>query len=75
MYTSFVVVTVNVIGNILLIPKYRLVGAAAATTIAYSLNLVLRLWIYGRFSGNRCMESVFVRVEDVRMAREMVSEG
>ena len=72
MYTSFVVVTVNVVGNILLIPEYGLVGAAAATTIAYSLNLVLRLWIYGRFSGNRWMDSIFVRVADVRMAREMV---
>ena len=63
------------VGYLLLIPQGGLVGAAAATTIAYSLNLGLRLWIYGRFSGNRWIESVFVRVADVRMAREMVRAG
>jgi O-antigen/teichoic acid export membrane protein len=72
MYTSLIVVSVNVICNILLIPEYGLVGAATATTIANSIKLVMRLWVYGRFSGNHWMDSIFIRVEDVRLAKEMV---
>jgi hypothetical protein len=33
---------------------------------------VMRLWVYGRFSGNYWMDSIFIRVEDVRLAKEMV---
>lgn len=38
MYSSVLVVTVNVICNIVLIPTYGIIGAAIATTIAYSLG-------------------------------------
>jgi len=72
MYTAMVVVAVNVAGNLILIPLYGLTGAAAATTIAYLLNVVLRLIIYGRFTDNRWYDSVFVRASDFRMIRSAV---
>jgi O-antigen/teichoic acid export membrane protein len=65
MYTAVVVVTVNVIGNILLIPDFGLLGAATATTIAFSLNLVMKLWVYERISGNRWVLSIFIRLDDI----------
>lgn len=67
MYTSVVVVAVNIIGNIILIPLYGLLGAAAATTIAYVLNLLLRLVIYCRFTGTRWFNSLIVKPSDFRM--------
>ena len=50
MYTSFIVITVNVIGNLLLIPKFGLPGAALATTIAYTLNCSFRILVYSILS-------------------------
>lgn len=67
MYISVVVVVVNIVGNLILIPIYGLPGAAAATTIAYTLNLVLHLLIYSRFTGNRWVDSLFVRPSDVQL--------
>ena len=45
MYSSIGVVTINVIGNILLVPKYGIVGAAWATSVAYCLNAVVKAWL------------------------------
>ena len=72
LYTSIVVVTVNIIGNVLLIPRFGLAGAAGATTIAYTLNLLLRLIIYGRFTQNRWADSLFLKASDVGMLRKAI---
>ncbi|MDZ7782930.1 MAG: polysaccharide biosynthesis C-terminal domain-containing protein [Halioglobus sp.] len=53
MYTSVVVVTVNVLGNMLLIPLYGLAGAAIATSIAYALNFMMRLAVHHYSPGHR----------------------
>jgi O-antigen/teichoic acid export membrane protein len=42
MYSSIGVVTINVIGNILLVPEYGIVGAAWATSVAYCFNAVVK---------------------------------
>ena len=65
LYTSLFVVTVNLIGNILLIPGYGLAGAAASTTTAYILNFILRISIYGRISENIWIDSIFIKLSDL----------
>lgn len=65
MYTALVVVVANVVGNVVLIPSFGLFGAAAATTVAYSLNLALRLRIYATLSGNRWFSPVLPQYSDV----------
>lgn len=45
MYSAFFVVSINVIGNILLIPNHGIVGAACATSIAYCLNAFIKFWL------------------------------
>ena len=67
MYTSWVVVVVNIAGNFILIPIYGLIGAAIATSVAYVSNLLLKLLIYSRFSGNKWRDTLFVKQDDVRM--------
>ncbi|MBK1649786.1 oligosaccharide flippase family protein [Rhabdochromatium marinum] len=67
MYTSVLVVVVNVVGNLILIPHYGLPGAAAATTIAYTLNLLLRLIIYSNFTENCFSDSLVIKFSDVRL--------
>ncbi|MGD7033799.1 flippase [Methylotuvimicrobium buryatense] len=69
MYTSIFVVIINIIGNLLLIPPYGLFGAALATTLAYTVNLMLRLMIYGRFSGNRWFDSIIIKPADILYIR------
>lgn len=49
-YMNSGVLLVNVVGNLLLIPKYGSVGAAIATTIAYCLFTVQMLFFYTRLA-------------------------
>lgn len=72
MYFSMVVVTVNVAGNVLLIPWYGLVGAAIATSFAYMINLVLRLIVYKRISGNLIRYSILATPDDVKGIMKML---
>lgn len=52
MYVAFFVISVNIIANIVLIPMMGINGAALATTVAYSLNAIAKLYLYARLSGN-----------------------
>ena len=49
LYTSFLVLLVNIAFNILLIPT-GILGAAIATTISYSVNTLLKLFQYSSLS-------------------------
>lgn len=71
-YTALVVLALNISGNVLLIPVYGLEGAAAATTIAYSFNLVLRLKIYKDLSGNLWLDPIFPRLTDLGAVRKVL---
>jgi len=50
LYSSLIVVIVNVILNLLLIPSFGVFGAAVATTIAYTINAVFKLSVYRRYT-------------------------
>lgn len=52
MYTALMVVAVNVTLNVALIPGMGINGAAIATTLAYSVDAVAKLFIYAGVSGN-----------------------
>jgi O-antigen/teichoic acid export membrane protein len=65
LYTSLITVVINVIGNIVLIPEYGINGAAAATSICYSVNLILKLFIYWRHTGIVWQQTIFIRKSDL----------
>ena len=73
MYTAIAVASINVIGNLILIPSYGLPGAAAATTIAYTLDLILRLIIYRRFTKNKWTDSLFVKISDFHLLKAYIA--
>jgi O-antigen/teichoic acid export membrane protein len=72
MYMSVFTVSFNVSGNILLIPMYGLLGAALATAMAYSLNLVLRLFIYRRQTGISPRDVVLAKLADLAAVKMML---
>ena len=73
MYFSAIVVVVNVTGNILLIPKFNLSGAAMATTVAYIVNFVLRLIVYQKISGNQFMAPLIITRVDISIIKKILN--
>ncbi|MBA7659548.1 lipid II flippase MurJ [subsurface metagenome] len=51
MMLAFVAFIVNVVLNIILIPRWGIAGAAFASTVSYSLATVIWFWVYHRESG------------------------
>jgi len=51
MYIALITVAVNIIANIVLIPRMGINGAALATTLSYSFNTVLKIIAYSMVSG------------------------
>lgn len=50
MYSSVGVLSINVVGNIVLIPEYGIVGAAWATSMAYCFNALVKAWLVRRIN-------------------------
>ncbi len=74
LYTSICVVIVNIVGNLYLIPRYGLAGAASATSLAYVLNLSLRVMVYNRLAGSRWQDTLLLRVSDIAMVTSRITE-
>ncbi len=49
--TCGVAVAVNLVANVILIPRYAMTGAALASTLSYSVDSVLIAGVYWRLSG------------------------
>jgi O-antigen/teichoic acid export membrane protein len=62
----------NIVLCLILIPRTGLVGAAWASTIAYSTQSILMLVFFRRFSGCGIVETVFLRREDFRAYGELL---
>lgn len=59
-----VALAVNVILCVFWIPRMGIEGAALASTVAYSLQSVIMLVVFGRLSGRGVLETTIVRGED-----------
>jgi O-antigen/teichoic acid export membrane protein len=69
-YITLVTLAATVLFDLALIPPFGVAGAAAASSIAYSLSLVLSLTVYSRMSGRGAWEAVVVRSSDLQMYLE-----
>jgi O-antigen/teichoic acid export membrane protein len=57
--------------NLAWIPRFGAAGSAWATTIAYGIILVARLWLYMKVSGNSLAEVIVPRSSDVVLYRQL----
>ena len=65
-------VVLNIILNILWIPKYGITGAAWATAISYLFMLVPTLFIYRKVSGNRLKDIIFFQKSDFNIYKSFL---
>jgi peptidoglycan biosynthesis protein MviN/MurJ (putative lipid II flippase) len=66
-YITLATVAATVLFDLALIPPFGVPGAAAASSIAYGLSLVLSLNVYRHMSGRGAWEAVLVQASDLRM--------
>jgi O-antigen/teichoic acid export membrane protein len=73
-YIAAVTVTLTVGLDVLLIPRYGISGAAAASSIVYTCTAIASVWIFKIESGAGFLETLFVRPDDfVRYRRVLDS--
>lgn len=66
-YISMVTVILNIGANILLIPQYGIEGAAIVSSVTYSLDAILKTWIYSHLSGNPWWKVIKFTSDDWRL--------
>ncbi|MBA3779593.1 MAG: polysaccharide biosynthesis C-terminal domain-containing protein [Chloroflexi bacterium] len=59
---------VNIVLNLILIPRFGITGAAAASSISYFVTAVLTLTIFRRLSGRSLRETLLIRRRDLLAA-------
>lgn len=74
MYITVPAVIVNLVGNILLIPEYGLVGAAAATSLCYITIFVLLIYMYWRQTGIIWHQTIFIKKSDVSVLKSLLTK-
>jgi len=62
----------TVLLDLVLIPRFGIPGAAAASSIAYSISFALTLAYYQRMTGNSFLACLFIRVADVELYLDLV---
>jgi len=65
-YITGVSVIINIILNIIFIPKFGISGASWATAISYTIALIMITIVYSRISGNRITDILFVKKSDLK---------
>ncbi len=69
LYNALFIVAFNIVANVLLIPRFGINGAAMATSLAYTLNLVAKVVMYSRISGNKWYEVITLNGNDIALLR------
>jgi len=66
-WLSAAILVINIIANIVLIPRFGINGAAIATTISYGFNMFVKTIIYSRVAKSPWYDQVIPRREDFRL--------
>lgn len=70
LYISFIAVVLNVVLNIMLIPKYGIYGAAIATSISYSINALIKVLVFCRIANVSSIDLLLISNSDIKMYRK-----
>jgi len=71
-YIGIITVILNVILNIVLIPKFGIGGAALSSTISYTTTFLIKLIVYSKISGNRIRDIIFIKKSDFRFYKNFL---
>lgn len=74
-YTTGVAVVLTISLDIVLIPRWGIVGAAIASSIAYITAFVIALWLYCRVTSYKPADILIPRITDFSLAFEKVRNG
>lgn len=74
-FASIVGIIVNIIANVLLIPRYGIVGAGAASSISYSVLSIILLLFFRAHTKIRLREILVPNREDFRMYARKAKAG
>ncbi|GAB4373778.1 MAG: flippase [Calditrichia bacterium] len=72
MISSLLTLLLNVVLNIILIPRYGIVGAALASSLSYSAAAGLFLWFYKRETGISLKDVLFIKRSDFLTLRGLL---
>src|SRR4029079_14834541 len=64
--------TVNIVANLILVPRFGINGAAASSSISYGLTAIVTLVVFQRLSGRSIVETLVSRPSDLRAARGLL---
>ncbi len=73
LFLVLIILGTNIAFNILLIPHYGIIGGALATTIAYVIDLLLRLKIYAHITNIKWFELLIFTSEDFLLLKKSFS--
>ena len=71
-YVNLISVFLNITLNVIFIPKWGIIGAAWATSISYSVTLLVILIIYSKISKNKIKDIIFLKNSDLRLYRNIL---
>jgi Na+-driven multidrug efflux pump len=63
---------VNIVANLILVPRFGINGAAASSSISYGLTAIVTLVVFQRLSGRSIVETLLIRPSDLRAARGLL---
>ena len=72
-YISAFSLILNIILNIIFIPKFGIIGAAWATVISYTITFLNRIIIYSKISGNSIVKIIFIQKSDIVLYKNFAS--
>ena len=71
-YISGVSLVLNIILNIIWIPKWGIMGAAWATAVSYSVMFIITVFVYGRISGNEIKDIILPQKSDFQYYKNLL---
>lgn len=75
MYTALIIVAINIIANIILIPRFGINGAAVATTLSYASNTITKLYLYSKISQNTWWKSLLMNQDDLILIKGILKKS
>ena len=71
LYSSIINFSLNLLLNLILIPKIGIAGAALSSTISYIAAMILQCYFYKRLTGISYSELLFMRSGDLKLVKSI----